>query len=129
MAQTKRKRRRKHKGTPAGTVVSSTKPKAKGKDEAKVDARARREARMNRRPTWRGAVQRAAIAAVIFGVLLASPLFSRPIGQAAVLTVFSVRALRPAWLGHGQFFCDIVSTRRPGEEAPSTAKPDGSGAG
>jgi hypothetical protein len=112
MAQTKRKRRRKHKGTPAGTVVSSTKPKAKGKAEAKTDARARREERMNRQPTWRGAVQRAAIAAVIFGVLLASPLFSRPIGQAAVLTVFVFALYVPLGYGTDKLFYNMRQRRK-----------------
>ncbi len=112
MAQTKRKRRRKHKGTPAGTVVSTTKAKPKGKADAKQDARARREERMNRVPTWRGAVQRAAIAAVIFGVLLASPLFSRPIGQAAVLTVFVFALYVPLGYGTDKLFYNMRQRRK-----------------
>jgi hypothetical protein len=112
MAQTKRKRRRKHKGTPAGTVVSTTKAKPKGKADAKQDARARREERMNRVPTWKGAVQRAAIAAVIFGVLLASPLFSRPIGQAAVLTVFVFALYVPLGYGTDKLFYNMRQRRK-----------------
>ncbi len=112
MAQTKRKRRRKHKGTPAGTVVSTTKAKPKGKADAKQDARARREERMNRVPTWKGAVQRAAIAAVIFGVLLASPLFSRPIGQAAVLTVFVFALYVPLGYGTDKLFYSMRQRRK-----------------
>ena len=101
MAQTKRKRRRKHKGTPAGNVVSGAgggRPRAKGKGGPKADARAKRQERMDRVPTWRGAVQRAAIAAVIFGVLLAL-LFKRPVQQAVVLTVFVFAVYIP--LGYG----------------------------
>ena len=112
MAQTKRKRRRKHKGTPAGTVVSTTKAKPKGKADPKMDARARREERMNRVPTWKGAVQRAAIAAVIFGVLLASPLFSRPIGQAAVLTVFVFALYVPLGYGTDKLFYNMRQRRK-----------------
>jgi hypothetical protein len=112
MAQTKRKRRRKHKGTPAGTVVSTPKAKPKGKADSKTDARARREERMNRQPTWRGAVQRAAIAAVIFGVLLASPLFSRPIGQAAVLTVFVFALYVPLGYGTDKLFYNMRQRRK-----------------
>jgi uncharacterized membrane protein YphA (DoxX/SURF4 family) len=112
MAQTKRKRRRKHKGTPAGTVVSAPKAKPKGKADSKTDARARREERMNRQPTWRGAVQRAAIAAVIFGVLLASPLFSRPIGQAAVLTLFVFALYVPLGYGTDKLFYNMRQRRK-----------------
>jgi len=112
MAQTKRKRRRKHKGTPAGTVVSGTKARPKGKGDSKADARARREARMNREPTWRGALNRAAIAAVIFGVLLASPLFGRPISQAAVLTVFVFLIYVPLGYGTDRLFYNMRQRRK-----------------
>jgi hypothetical protein len=112
MAQAKRKRRRKHKGTPAGTVVSSTKAKPKGKAAPKADARARREERMSREPTWRGALNRAALAAVIFGVLLASPLFSRPIGQAAILTVFVFLIYVPLGYGTDKLFYNLRQRRK-----------------
>jgi len=112
MAQAKRKRRRKHKGTPAGTVVSTPKAKPKSKGDAKSDARARRQERMDRVPTWKGAVQRAAIAAVIFGVLLASPLFSRPISQAAVLTVFVFALYVPLGYGTDKLFYNMRQRRK-----------------
>ena len=118
MAQTKRKRRRKHKGTPAGNVVSgggTAKSGAKGgKGNVKADARARREERMNRVPTWRGAVNRAAIAAVIFGVLLASPLFGRPIAQAAILTVFVFALYVPLGYGTDKLFYNLRQRRKAG---------------
>jgi hypothetical protein len=75
MAQTKKKRSRKHRGTPAGTIDRAGRPGSggKGKASAKADpkqaARERRAERMNREPTWRGSVNRAAIAAVVFGAL------------------------------------------------------------
>ena len=115
MAQTKRKRRRKHKGTPAGNVVrpAGGKTTAKGKGgDSKVDARQRREDRMNREPTWKGAVQRAAIAAVIFGALLASPLFSRPISQALVLTVFVFAIYIPLGYGTDKLFYNMRQRRK-----------------
>ncbi len=115
MAQTKRKRRRKHKGTPAGNVVRSTGGKpaaAKGKGDSKADARQRREERMNREPTWRGAFNRAAIAAVIFGVLLASPLFSRPISQALILTVFVFLLYIPLGYGTDKLFYNMRQRRK-----------------
>lgn len=79
MAQTKRKRRRKHSGTQAGTVQrrpSTARPATK--EEKREEARRRRAERMSRAPTWRGAVVRAAIAAVIFVFVVALAL-QRPI--------------------------------------------------
>jgi hypothetical protein len=76
MAQTKRKR--KHRGNAAGIVErpahnsrGSVAPKAKStKEQTRLDARRRREERMNRPPTWKGAAQRAAVAALLFAVLI-----------------------------------------------------------
>ena len=112
MAQTKRKRRRKHKGTPAGNVV---RPAAGGKGKAKdpkEEARRRREERMDRVPTWRGAVNRAAIAAVIFGALLISPLFNRPVQQGLVLTVFIFLIYIPLGYGTDKLFYNFRQRRK-----------------
>ncbi|HEX4718764.1 MAG TPA: hypothetical protein VH300_09560 [Thermoleophilaceae bacterium] len=74
MAQTKRKRTRKHRGNAAGIVErpahnsrGATPPKA---STSKESARQRRQERLNRPPTWKGATQRAAIAAGLFAVLI-----------------------------------------------------------
>ncbi len=116
MAQTKRKRRRKHRGTPAGNVVRpAAGGKAGGKARAgdpKEEARRRREERMDREPTWRGAVNRAAIAAVIFGALLISPLFDRPIQQGLVLTVFVFLIYIPLGYGTDKLFYNFRQRRK-----------------
>jgi hypothetical protein len=73
MAQTKRKRTRKHRGNAAGIVerpAHNSRATATSKAPAKDDARRKREHRFNRPPTWRGATQRAAIAAGLFAVLI-----------------------------------------------------------
>ena len=73
MAQTKRKRRSKHRGNAAGTVEARGRtgrpPSAEEKKkQQRVDAR---ERRLNTPPTWRQSGIRAAFAAVImFGFLL-----------------------------------------------------------
>jgi hypothetical protein len=88
MAQTRRKRRRKHRGTPAGTIERSGRTGApRTRQEAKQIARRRREERLTRQPSWRGAATRAAVAALLFGVLVVVA-FHRDLEQAAILTVF-----------------------------------------
>jgi len=89
MAQTKKKRSRKHRGTPAGTIERAGRPGSggKGKTDPKQDARERRAERLNRPPTWRGAVNRAAIAAIVFGVLVVAA-FGRELVQGALLAAF-----------------------------------------
>lgn len=71
MAQTKKKRRRKHRGTPAGTIDRAGRTGShRTRQDAKQVARDRRRERMDREPTWRSSVNRAAIAAAVFGVLV-----------------------------------------------------------
>lgn len=88
MAQTKRKRTRKHRGTPAGTIERAGRTgRPQTRQDAKAIARQRREARLDKPPTWRGAVNRAAIAAAVFGVL-AVLVLSRPVAQGVILAGF-----------------------------------------
>jgi hypothetical protein len=71
MAQTKRKRRRKHRGTPAGTIERSGRTgRPQTQSDAKRIARDRRQERLDTPPTWRGSMNRAAIAAAVFAVLV-----------------------------------------------------------
>ena len=71
MAQTKKKRRRKHRGTPAGTIERAGRTgQARTREDAKKIARDRRVARIDREPTWRGSINRAGIAALVFGALM-----------------------------------------------------------
>ena len=113
MAQTKKKRRRKHRGTPAGTIERPGRTgQARTREDAKQISRTRRMERLDREPTWRGAVNRAAIAAVIFGVLLASPLFSRPITQALVLTMFVFAIYIPLGYGTDKLFYNFRQKRK-----------------
>jgi hypothetical protein len=89
MAQAKRKRTRKHRGTAAGTIERAGRTgRPRTREEAKQISRQRRAERLDRPPTWRGAVNRAAIAAAVFGLLLVSPIFGRPLVQGAVLAAF-----------------------------------------
>jgi hypothetical protein len=88
MAQTKRKRTRKHRGTPAGTIERAGRTgRTQMRGDAKQVARQRRQERLDRPPTWRGAVNRAAIAAAVFGVLVVLA-FGRGIAGGALLAGF-----------------------------------------
>jgi hypothetical protein len=71
MAQTKRKRRSKHRGTAAGSIESRgrTGRKPTPGERKKADSAARRDERMFKEPTWRGAATRAGFAAILLFVL------------------------------------------------------------
>ena len=71
MAQTRKKRRRKHRGTQAGTIerpVRASRPQTK--EQRREAARERRLQRFDKPPTWRSSAQRAVLAAVLFAVLM-----------------------------------------------------------
>jgi Flp pilus assembly protein TadB len=77
MAQTKKKRRRKHRGTPAGNIARpgrTGRPSGSRGPATKADARQsaaeRRQARFDREPTWRSALNRSAFAAVILAIFV-----------------------------------------------------------
>jgi len=98
MAQTKRKRQTKHRGTPAGTIEARGRTGRKPtKDERKASSRElaarRREERLGKPPTWRGAFKKAAPAAILFLVastlLLSSPLIAK-VAISAFFLVFYV---------------------------------------
>ena len=98
MAQT-RKRRRKHRGTQAGTVERAGRTgRPRTRQEAKDIARRRRQERLDKPPTLRSAVNRAAIAAALFGVLVVAA-FGRDPAQGAFLALFMFVLYIP--LGYG----------------------------
>jgi Flp pilus assembly protein TadB len=99
MAQTRRKR--KHRGTQAGTIEArgrtGRRPEPREAPARKRTARTAREARANRfdtPPTWRSALNRAAISAAIFAVAVVV-IFGRPVGAAVVLGAVLVLVYLP----------------------------------
>jgi hypothetical protein len=98
MAQAKKKRKSRHRGTQAGTVEARGRtsrpsgdrrstPSAKkpaNRAEAREQARQKRQARFDEPPTWRGALNRALFAAALFGVLIVLA-FGRPIADGVAL--------------------------------------------
>ena len=89
MAQTKRKR--KHRGTQAGTVEARgrTGRRPQTQVEARKISRERRANRFDRPPTWRSALNRAAISAAIFAVAVVVIFGQKPL-QALTLGVVMV---------------------------------------
>ena len=93
MAQTKRKRRTKHRGTAAGTIQTRGRtgrpPTAQErKKQSRVSAR---EKRLNTAPTWKSSLTRASFAAVIMFIFLLVTTKGKNRVEAAV--VFAVLAL------------------------------------
>jgi hypothetical protein len=92
MPQAKKKRRTKHRGNAAGIVESrgrtGRKPAAgERRPTTREEARQARLERSMRPPTWRAAINRAAISAVLFVVLVVL-LFDQEIGQGIALGAF-----------------------------------------
>jgi antibiotic biosynthesis monooxygenase (ABM) superfamily enzyme len=99
MAQTKRKRRSKHRGTAAGVVSArgrtSRPPSA---SERKKQSRAQlREERQNKPPTWKSSLTRAAVGAgmMFIFLLLIGPKKDR-LPTALIFTVFALMIYAPA---------------------------------
>ena len=92
MAQTKRKRRSKHRGTPAGTIEARgrTGRKPTAEEAKRTDARARRENRFDKPPTWRSAFIRGAFAAAMLFVLFQFLGPETTVASAALLAVLSM---------------------------------------
>ncbi len=99
MAQTKKKRRKKHRGTQGGRIDTKRRARPRSRQEAKGQARSRRGGGTAQRndapPTWRSSILRGVAAAAIFFVLLLL-LFQRPVGAALALGAFMLVFYIPA---------------------------------
>ncbi len=109
MAQTKKKRQRKRRGTQGGRIdTNPRRAKPRNRAEAQNRARAKRKpaAKADLPPTWRGSIIRGVAAAVIFAVLLLL-IFKRPPGVALSLGAFMLAFYIPAG-----YFIDMTLWRR-----------------
>jgi len=85
MAQTRKRRRSKHRGNAAGVIEARGRTGRKLTDaERKPSAKEVRQQRWEQPPTWRSSINRALFAAVIFGVLVVV-LMGRSVAQAVVI--------------------------------------------
>jgi len=109
MAQTKKKRNRKRRGTQGGRIdTNPRRSKPRSRAEAKARARSNRKpgAGADLPPTWRSSITRGLVAAVIFAVLLLL-VFKRPPGVALALGGFMLAFYIPAG-----YFIDMTLWRR-----------------
>jgi hypothetical protein len=108
MAQTKKKRRRKHRGTQGGRVDTNRRSRPRSRAEAKARARSgtKRAPRGDQPPSWRSSIVRGLVAAVIFTVLLML-IFKRPVGAALGLGAFMLVFYIPAG-----YYIDMMMWRR-----------------
>jgi hypothetical protein len=112
MAQTRKRRRRKHRGTQGGRIDSGRRPRPRSREEARARARSRGSrktgtARFDNPPTWRGATIRGVVAAALFVVLLLA-LFGRPVAESLAFGAFMLAFYIPA----GYFIDTLIWRRR-----------------
>jgi hypothetical protein len=118
MAQTKRKRRTKHRGTPAGTIESRGRTGRKPSESERAKPTSKRRDRFDEPPSWRGAAQRASIAAGIFFVAVVA-LFRQPIQAAVPIALFMLAVYIP--LG---YYTDLFLHRRRQAKKSSARRKD-----
>jgi hypothetical protein len=101
MAQTKRKRRSKHRGNAAGSIEArgrtSRRANLSPAEQKKADRAATRQARMSKAPTWNGAFLKAALMAALLFVFTQIGLFGgdTTISQSLFLALFALILYTP----------------------------------
>jgi uncharacterized membrane protein len=105
MAQTKKRRRKKHRGTQAGSIDTRTRGRPRTRQEARSRARSRSQTtqRQDRPPSWRSALNRGLLAAGVFFALMLLA-FQRPVVQALALAAFMLVFYVPFGYYFDQFF-------------------------
>jgi hypothetical protein len=96
MAQTKRKRRSKHRGTAAGTVEARGRT---GRKPTEAESRKNtRQSRLDKPPTWNSAFLKSALMASVLFVLTRIGLFGEEtsIGQSIIISAFALVLYTPA---------------------------------
>jgi hypothetical protein len=111
MAQTRKKRRRKHRGTQGGSIDRRGRGRPQSREQARAQARRRSEAKRAGPPTWQSAIVRGLVASGIFLVLLVL-LFQQPVGQSIALSAFMLAIYIP--MGH--FIDNFFYKRRRAKE-------------
>jgi hypothetical protein len=87
VAQTKKRRRKKHRGTQGGSIDRRRAGRPRSRQEARARARAQATAKREGPPTWQSAINRGILGALIFLAALLF-FFGQPASGAIPLAVF-----------------------------------------
>jgi hypothetical protein len=118
MAQTKRKRRNKHRGNAAGSIEArgrTSRPQQLSKaEQKKLDRQSSRDARMSKPPTWNSALFKAALMAALLFVFTQIGLFGgeTSIAQSAFLALFALILYTPLAYATDKFVYARAQKRR-----------------
>ena len=119
MAQAKRKRRRKHRGTQTGRVDNrGRRGRPRSREEARAQAKRRSTTTRERPPSWSSAFLRGLFGATIFLILMVAA-FGRSFGEALVLSVVMLAMYVPLGYYVDRFF---YNRRRARERRPKQVK-------
>ncbi len=118
MAQTRRKRKRKHKGTQGGSIDRRGRTsRPANRQEARARSRRQVADRRDTPPTWRSSFNRALIAAGVFFALLVL-LFQQPVESSVALSAFMLLLYVPMGYGIDRFFYNRrMASKRKAKEA------------
>jgi hypothetical protein len=108
MAQTRKKRQRKRRGTQGGRIdTKARRSRPRSREEAKAQARSKRRpvAKEDLPPTWRSSFLRGALMAVIFAILLT--IFGSAISASLLLAGFMLAIYVP-----GTYYIETALWRR-----------------
>jgi pilus assembly protein TadC len=129
MAQARRKRRTKHRGTPAGTIEARGRTgRPPTADERKRQTRASaRQRRLNTPPAWKSSVTRAMLAGIlVFAFLLLTAKGKNRVTAAVIFTLVAVAIYIPAG-----YYLELMlyrrRQRRKAGEGDASRKTGGSG--
>jgi hypothetical protein len=109
MAETKKRRKGKRRGTQGGSIETKRRAaRPRSREEAKARARSKQAPgpKQDLPPTWKGSFTRGVFAAAIFGVLLIA-LFRRPVLVSLLFAAFMLVFYVPAG-----YFIDMTLWRR-----------------
>ena len=121
MAQTRKRRRRKHRGTQTGRIDNRSRGRPRNRAEARSRAQSRSKPsnRQDRPPTWRSALNRGLLAAGVFLLLLLLFAFKRPVLEAVGIAAFMLVFYVP----FGYYFDQFFYRRRQRQKQQAREKP------
>jgi hypothetical protein len=104
MAQTKRRRRRKHRGTQGGSIDRRrARARPRSREEARAQAKRRADVKRDRPPTWGTAARRGLIgAAIFFGLMMFA--FGRGFAESMALGLLMLAIYVPLGYYVDRFF-------------------------